>query len=171
MFFSRKERRVRKGNLHTQNDMKQIHLNIPDGLKETVRKTAKEYGWTVNKCFIHAMEYWLDRQNLDFSLEDTISRFAGKNGIAKEELDAWREFLDKNDWRYFSNGEKITVKNFRNSLLAFVKRRREEAQLATPGPANAKDKYGFTEADYEDWALYHQISIEQAKQDLQSKGD
>ena len=171
MFFSRKERRVRKGNLHTQNDMKQILLHIPDGLKETVRKTAKEKGWTLNKCFIHAMEYWLDRQNLDFSFEDTISRFAEKNGIAKEELDAWREFQDKNDWRFFSNGEKITVKNFRNSLLAFVKRRREEAQLAAPGPANAKDKYGFTEADYEDWALYHQISIEQAKQDLQSKGD
>ena len=147
--------------------MKQILLNIPDGLKETVRKTAKEYGWTLTKCFIHAMEYWLDRQNLDFSFEDTISRFAGKNGIAKEELDAWREFLDKNDWRYFSNGEKITVKNFRNSLLAFVKRRREEAQLATPGPANAKDKYGFTEADYEDWAFIHEVSLEQAKLDMQ----
>ena len=151
--------------------MKQILLNIPDGLKETVRKTAKEYGWTLTKCFIHAMEYWLNRQNLDFSLEDTIARFAGKNGITKEELDAWREFQDKNGWCYSKTGEKITVKNFRNSLLAFVKRRREEAQLAAPGPANAKDKYGFTEADYEDWALYHQISIEQAKQDLQSKGD
>ena len=106
---------------------------------------------------------------------DLVHNFAVKKGYTVEEEEAWKAFAESNDW-HFKKGDEITRENFRNSLVKFVQRRRDEAKKRQAREEAERrmnpdkpDKWGFTEFEYMFEATMNDLSIDEAKKRLRAK--
>ena len=107
---------------------------------------------------------------------DLVHNFAVKKGYTVEEEEAWKAFAESNDWHYKKGNEEITRENFRNSLVKFVQRRRDEAKKRQEREEAERrmnpdkpDKWGFTEFEYMFEATMNDLSIDEAKKRMRAK--
>lgn len=141
--------------------------------KERKRKEAKEIESKRNPYGGSQTTTMRARARDDEKFLLAVRRFAQRHYFTEAEITAWLDYLDANDWRYKHGGDKVTIRNFHNSLDKFVRVLRQKQTKATndklPEKPNMPDEWGYTLAEYTMEALVSDISLTEAKEKLRRK--